>query len=58
MDISLKFWKLHPTYGVPRFAMMFNLMICFVFLFLFKGWGVLAEVISSSYINFHMLLDQ
>ena len=30
--------------GVPRFAMMFNLMICFVFLF--KGWGVLAEVIS------------
>ncbi|WP_422424608.1 APC family permease [Bacillus sp. PSXD-155] len=40
------FGTLHPIYGVPRFAMMFNLLICFVFLFLFKGWGVLAEVIS------------
>jgi amino acid transporter len=38
--------KLHPIYGVPRPAMFFNLAVCFVFLFLFKGWGVLAEVIS------------
>ncbi len=28
------FGKLHPIYGVPRFAMMFNLMICFVFFFI------------------------
>ena len=30
------FGKLHPIYGVPRFAMMFNLMICFVFYFYLK----------------------
>jgi amino acid transporter len=38
--------KLHPIYGIPRQAMWFNLAISFLFLFLFRGWGVLAEVIS------------
>ncbi|WP_411801556.1 APC family permease [Bacillus glycinifermentans] len=38
--------KLHPIYGVPRQAMIFNLIVSFIFLFLFRGWGTLAEVIS------------
>jgi amino acid transporter len=38
--------KLHPIYGVPRPAMFVNLAVCFIFLFMFKGWGALAEVIS------------
>ncbi|UZH07867.1 APC family permease [Heyndrickxia coagulans] len=38
--------KLHPVYGIPRPAMFVNLAICFIFLFVFKGWGSLAEVIS------------
>ncbi|MEC2222946.1 MULTISPECIES: APC family permease [Heyndrickxia] len=38
--------KLHPVYGIPRPAMFVNLVICFIFLFVFKGWGSLAEVIS------------
>lgn len=40
------FGKLHPLYGVPRQAMIFNLIVSFIFLFLFRGWGVLAEIIS------------
>jgi amino acid transporter len=40
------FGKLHPLYGVPRQAMWFNLIISFIFLFMFRGWGTLAEVIS------------
>lgn len=38
--------RLHPIYGVPRQAMFFNLAVSFIFLFLFRGWGVLAEIIS------------
>lgn len=38
--------KLHPIYGIPRPAMFVNLAIAFLFLYLFRGWGVLAEVIS------------
>ncbi|MEB4870202.1 APC family permease [Priestia megaterium] len=38
--------KLHPIYGIPRQAMFFNLGVSFIFLYLFRGWGVLAEVIS------------
>ncbi|BBP86777.1 hypothetical protein BsIDN1_03950 [Bacillus safensis] len=38
--------RLHPIYGVPRPAMFFNLAVSFIFLFLFRGWGVLAEIIS------------
>lgn len=38
--------KVHPIYGVPRPAMFLNLAVSFLFLFLFRGWGKLAEVIS------------
>jgi len=38
--------KLHPVYGVPRPAMWFNLIVSFLFLFFFRGWGTLAAVIS------------
>jgi amino acid transporter len=38
--------RLHPVYGVPRPAMWFNLMVSFLFLFFFRGWGTLAAVIS------------
>jgi amino acid transporter len=38
--------KLHPLYGIPRNAMYINLVIAFVFLFFFRGWGTLAAVIS------------
>ena len=38
--------KLHPVYGVPRPAMWFNLLVSFLFLFFFRGWGTLAAVIS------------
>jgi amino acid transporter len=38
--------KIHPIYGVPRPAMVLNLAVAFLFLFLFRGWGKLAEVIS------------
>ncbi|MGG1366056.1 APC family permease [Priestia megaterium] len=38
--------RVHPLYGVPRQAMFFNLFVSFIFLFLFRGWGILAEIIS------------
>ena len=38
--------RLHPSYGVPRPAMWFNLAVSFLFLFFFRGWGTLAAVIS------------
>lgn len=37
---------LHPHWGVPRAAMVFNLAVSYVFLFFFRGWGTLAAVIS------------
>ncbi|WP_035322219.1 APC family permease [Peribacillus kribbensis] len=40
------FGRLHPIFKVPRPAMFFNLAVCFIFLFVFKGWGTLAEIIS------------
>lgn len=40
------FGRVHPLFGVPRPAMWFNLLISFVFLFFFRGWGTLAAVIS------------
>jgi amino acid transporter len=36
----------HPKYGVPRPAMWVNLVVAFMFLFVFRGWGTLAAVIS------------
>ncbi len=40
------FGNVHPFYGVPRNAMWFNLLVSFIFLFFFRGWGALAAVIS------------
>jgi amino acid transporter len=40
------FGDIHPKYGIPRPAMWFNLVISMAFLFVFRGWGTLAEVIS------------
>ncbi len=42
------FGQLHPLYGVPRQAMWLNLAVSFVFLFFFRGWGILAAVISCT----------
>lgn len=40
------FGRIHPRYGVPRPAMWLNLVVSFIFLFFFRGWGTLAAVIS------------
>jgi amino acid transporter len=40
------FGQLHPRWGVPRNAMWFNLLVSYLFLFFFRGWGTLAAVIS------------
>jgi len=40
------FGRVHPRLGIPRPAMWFNLLVSFVFLFFFRGWGKLAAVIS------------
>jgi amino acid transporter len=38
--------RVNPKYGIPQPAMWFNLVISFGFLFMFRGWGSLAAVIS------------
>jgi amino acid transporter len=40
------FQSLHGRYGIPRAAMWLNLLVSFLFLFFFRGWGTLAAVIS------------
>jgi amino acid transporter len=40
------FTRLHDRYGIPRPAMWMNLVVSFLFLFFFRGWGTLAAVIS------------
>src|ERR1700744_2189019 len=40
------FGRVHPKYGIPQPAMWLNLVVSFIFLFKFRGWGGLAEVIS------------
>ncbi len=40
------FGRVHPHLGIPRPAMWFNLLVSFIFLFFFRGWGKLAAVIS------------
>src|SRR6202165_1165697 len=40
------FGRVHPRFGIPRPAMWFNLVVSFIFLFFFRGWGKLAAVIS------------
>jgi amino acid transporter len=38
--------KISPAVGIPRPSLCFNLLVCFVFLFCFRGWGLLAATIS------------
>ena len=38
--------SVHPKWGIPRPAMWLNLVVAFLFLFFFRGWGTLAAVIS------------
>jgi amino acid transporter len=40
------FGHIDPRYGVPRRAMWLNLVVSFIFLLFFRGWGTLAAVIS------------
>jgi amino acid transporter len=40
------FGKLHPIFGVPRAGLWLNLAVSYIFLFFFRGWGQLVEVIS------------
>ncbi len=38
--------NIHPKYSIPRNAMWVSLILGFVFLWIFRGWGNLADVIS------------
>ncbi|MFT3742388.1 MAG: APC family permease [Gammaproteobacteria bacterium] len=40
------FGQLHPKYAIPRNAMWASLVLGFIFLWIFRGWGSLANVIS------------
>lgn len=42
------FGHINPRFGIPRPAMWLNLVVSFIFLFFFRGWGTLAAVISVS----------
>jgi len=47
--------RLHPVYGVPRPAMWFNLIVAFLFLFFFRGWGTLAAIISVALVISYLI---
>ncbi|AEW96308.1 MULTISPECIES: APC family permease [Streptomycetaceae] len=40
------FGKVDPKTGVPRPALLLNLVVAFIFLAVFRGWGSLAEIVS------------
>jgi hypothetical protein len=46
----------HPRFGIPRPAMWFNLIVSFIFLFFFRGWGKLAAVISVATIITYLVV--
>ena len=50
------FGRVHPRFGIPRPAMWFNLLVSFTFLFFFRGWGKLAEVISVATIITYLIV--
>ena len=50
------FGRVHPRFGIPRPAMWFNLLVSFAFLFFFRGWGKLAEVISVATIITYLVV--
>jgi amino acid transporter len=50
------FGRVHPKYGIPQPAMWLNLVVSFIFLFNFRGWGGLAEVISVATIITYLVV--
>jgi amino acid transporter len=50
------FGRIHPQFGIPRPAMWFNLLVSFIFLFFFRGWGKLAAVISVATIITYLVV--
>jgi amino acid transporter len=50
------FGRVHPRFGIPRPAMWFNLVVSFIFLFFFRGWGRLAAVISVATIITYLVV--
>ena len=50
------FGTVHPRFGIPRPAMWFNLLVSFIFLFFFRGWGKLAAVISVATIITYLVV--
>src|SRR6202453_5009741 len=48
--------RVHPIFGIPRPAMWLNLVVSFTFLFFFRGWGKLAEVISVATIITYLIV--
>lgn len=48
------FGTVHPLYKVPRPAMWLNLAVSYLFMFLFRGWGELVEVISVATVVSYM----
>jgi len=50
------FGRVHARYGIPRPAMWFNLLVSFIFLFFFRGWGKLAAVISVATIITYLVV--
>ncbi|MGA2778750.1 MAG: APC family permease [Steroidobacteraceae bacterium] len=55
-NLPRMFGRLHPRSGIPRPAMWFNLLVSFVFLFFFRGWGKLAAVISVATIVTYLVV--
>src|SRR5579862_144563 len=47
--------RVHPVYGVPRPALLFNLVVSFIFLFFFRGWATLAAVISVAIVISYLI---
>jgi len=48
------FGNIHPLYKVPRPAMWLNLVVAYLFMYLFRGWGELVEVISVATVVSYM----
>jgi len=48
--------RVHWRFGIPRPAMWFNLLVSFMFLFFFRGWGKLAAVISVATIITYLVV--
>jgi amino acid transporter len=50
------FGRIDPATGIPRPAMWLNLVVSFLFLFFFRGWGRLAAVISVATIVTYLVV--